>query len=199
MSLADTVGAVVAPTLAPLGVELVDVEHKGTVVRVVVDEPGGISLDRLGEVTRELSRALDDADPISSRYTLEVSSPGVERPLRTARHFQAAVGEKITFKYSDAGRTERLTGMLTAADDDAIDVLVDPSRPDEPATPRRVAYRTFDKARTVFEWGPPPKPGKGSKPGAAKGGAKHRAVKSTPAGEHGAPPGTQITTFGDQA
>jgi ribosome maturation factor RimP len=183
MTLADTVGGIVAPALAPLGVELVDVEHKGGTVRVVVDEPGGIGLDRLGEITREVSRALDEADPISSRYTLEVSSPGVERPLRTARHFQAAVGQKITFKHREGGRTERVSGMLTAADDAGIDVAVEPPRPGEAAELRRLSYGSIDKARTVFEWGPPPKPGKGSKPGAAKGGAKQRAARAAAAGE----------------
>ncbi len=176
MGLAETVTSVIAPCLEPLGVELVDVEHKGVVVRVVVDEPGGINLDRLGEITHTVSRALDEADPIAGHYTLEVSSPGVERPLRTPRHFQAAVGQKVTFKHADGPRTQRRTGVLLGADDDAIDVQLEPERSGASSELVRVRYACVDRARTVFEWGPAPKPGKGSKPGAAKG-AKSRDAK----------------------
>jgi ribosome maturation factor RimP len=177
MAIAETVSSVVAPVLDALGVELVDVEHRGVVVRVVVDEPGGIGLDRLGEVTQKVSRALDDADPISSRYTLEVSSPGVERPLRTSRHFQAVVGQRITFRYLCPERAERITGVLLAAGDDAITVRVEPAGSGDGPPTLEVPYRLIDKARTVFEWGPAPKPGKGSKPGAAKA-SKAKAAKA---------------------
>jgi len=168
MALTDSVRAIVAPVLDPLGIELVDIEHRGVVLRVVVDEPGGIGLDRLGEVTLAVSRALDDADPIPARYTLEVSSPGVERPLRTPRHFAAVIGQKVTLRWTRAPRTERVTGVLLAVGDDGITMRIEPEKPTDAPHTVEIAFGEIDKARTVFEWGPGPKPGKGSKPGAAK-------------------------------
>ncbi|MGD9752526.1 MAG: ribosome maturation factor RimP [Acidimicrobiia bacterium] len=195
MGLVETVSDIAAPALEALGVELVDVEHKGQVVRVVVDEPGGIGLDRLGEVTQRLSRALDEADPISTRYTLEVSSPGVERPLRTPRHFQSVVGQKITCKHRGRTGAERLVGTLVAADDRAIELRVEPDKPSGEVEVRRLPYSELERARTVFEWGPPPKPGKGSKPGAQKAAAQ----RARRAGQPGAPSGQGGDEAGDNS
>jgi ribosome maturation factor RimP len=181
MGVTETVTGIVAPVLDGLGVELVDVEHRGAVVRVVVDEAGGIGLDRLGEVTQRVSRALDDADPIAGRYTLEVSSPGVERPLRTPRHFAAVVGQTITFRRRLETGAERVTGVLLAASDEGVSVRVEPARAGAPAETLEVPYRAVDRARTVFEWGPPPKPGKGSKPGSAKASARRSPSRAAPA------------------
>jgi len=182
MGVSETVAGIVAPVLDGLGVELVDVEHRGAVVRVVVDESGGIGLDRLGEVTQKVSRALDDADPIAARYTLEVSSPGVERPLRTPRHFAAVVGQTVTFRRLLEVGAERVTGILVAAGDDGVSLRVEPARPGAPAETLEVPYRSIDRARTVFEWGPAPKPGKGSKPGAAKASARRAPVRAAAGG-----------------
>ncbi|MFN0026531.1 MAG: ribosome maturation factor RimP [Acidimicrobiales bacterium] len=197
MPTADRVASIVEPQLAAIGVELVDVEHKGAVVRVVLDEPGGISLERLTEITRRLSKALDDADPITARYTLEVSSPGVERPLRTPRHFAAVVGQVITFKWAGEQGAQRITGTLISTDDRQIEVLEDPpapvADPGNPPQARRFDYHAIERARTVFEWGPAPKPGKGSKPGAARKTAADR--KSVGAGKTAAAnPPAPVTT-----
>lgn len=192
MPITDTVSSIVTPELESLGVELVDIEHKGAVLRVVLDEPGGIGLDRLAEITRRLSKALDDADPISARYTLEVSSPGVERPLRTPRHFAAVVGQLITFKSRDAQGTRRVNGTLVAADEDGIVVAVEPDGAspavidpfDAPGVgpgSETFAYAQIDRARTVFVWGPAPKPGRGSKPGATRKSSARKIPVSAPA------------------
>jgi ribosome maturation factor RimP len=163
MGVVESVTAAVTPVLGALGVELVDVEHRGAVVRVVVDEHGGIGLDRVAEVTQAVSRALDEADPLPGRYTLEVSSPGLERPLRTPAHFRQAVGRKVTVKTTPAFPGERrLVGELLAATDDRVVVRA------EGAGDAEVPLEQVERARTVFDWGPPPKPGKGSRPGAAK-------------------------------
>lgn len=162
MGVVDSVTAVVAPVLGSLGVELVDVEHRGAVVRVVVDEDAGIGLDRVAEVTQAVSRALDDADPLPGRYTLEVSSPGLERPLRTQEHFARAVGRKVALKTTPAFAGERrLTGLLVSADHEVV-------VRDEDRGEVAVPFDQVERARTVFDWGPAPKPGKGSRPGAAK-------------------------------
>ena len=107
-------------------------------------------------VTRELSRALDEADPIDGRFTLEVSSPGLERVLRTPAHFASAVGTTVSVKTvpgSPANAASRARSL--SVDDDGITLAGD-ADDDEP---RRVAFGDIERARTVFEWGPGPKPG----------------------------------------
>ncbi|MBM3683550.1 MAG: ribosome maturation factor RimP [Actinobacteria bacterium] len=170
MPTSDRLLALVAPIVSSAGVELVDLEYGGGSLRVVVDEPGGIGTERLGAVTVAISRALDAADPLPGRYTLEVSSPGVERPLRTPEHFRRAVGQRVTLRDTGAegSPSRRIVGVVVAADDEAVTVRADPERPTEEPSDVRLHYDRIDRARSVFEWGPAPKPGKGSKPGAAK-------------------------------
>src|ERR1700679_2406964 len=92
----DTLTNALSPILAARGLDLVDVELHGAQLTVFVDREGGINLDELGEATRDVSAALDEIDPFPGRYTLSVSSPGLERRLRTAEHFAWVGGEKIT-------------------------------------------------------------------------------------------------------
>src|SRR5271155_3279886 len=107
-----------SPVLEARGLDLVDVELKGAQLTVFVDREGGIGLDERGEATRDVSAALDDIDPLPGRYTLSVSSPGLERRLRTPAHFARAVGEKVTVRI-DSGTAEvkRVTGTLESADE----------------------------------------------------------------------------------
>jgi ribosome maturation factor RimP len=136
------------------GVDLVDVEVHGAQLTVFVDREGGINLDELGEATREVSAALDEIDPFPGRYTLSVSSPGLERRLRTPAHFARAVGEKITVRV-DGGTADvkRVTGTLQSADESGCTV----TGPDVPDGELRIAYDQIERARTVFEWGPEPR------------------------------------------
>jgi ribosome maturation factor RimP len=140
-----------APLLESRGLDLVDVEVQGAQLTVFVDREGGVGLDELGEATRDVSAALDELDPIPGRYTLSVSSPGLERRLRTPAHFGRAVGEKVTMRI-DAGTAEvrRVSGTLQAADDTGC-VL---TGPEVPGGELRIAYDQIERARTVFEWGP---------------------------------------------
>jgi ribosome maturation factor RimP len=158
MTVTDRVREVVAPLLDERALDLYDIELAGPVLRVVVDRAGGLDLDVIADATRALSRALDEADPIAGRYTLEVTSPGLERPLRTPRHFAGAVGETVKVKVTAAAAGEtgerRLAGVLAAADDGGITV-----RSDDPPAERHVPYDDIERARTVFEWGPAEKPG----------------------------------------
>src|SRR5665213_3808810 len=80
------------PLLSPLGLELYDVEFSGGTLNVVVNRPGGVDLEALTKANRTISEWLDANDPIAGRFTLDVSSPGLERRLRTAAHFRSAVG-----------------------------------------------------------------------------------------------------------
>jgi ribosome maturation factor RimP len=156
MGTAERVQTLIEPLVVARGLELVDVEQTGATLRVVVDRSGGVDLDALGEVTRSVSLALDEADPIGGRYTLEVSSPGIERPLRKPDHFQRAVGETVAVKtMSEIGGERRFEGELVAADDRAIVV-----RTAVPGGEHRLTYDDIAKARTVVDWTPAPKPGK---------------------------------------
>jgi len=80
MAVTDRIDAMAAPLCDRIGVELLDVEYEGGVLRLVVDHPEGVGMDAIAGVTREVSRALDHEDLIAGTYTLEVTSPGLERP-----------------------------------------------------------------------------------------------------------------------
>ena len=156
---ATQVAELVEPLLRSRGRELYDVVLSGATLRVVV--AGGADLEELAQLTRAISSMLDEVDPIPDRYTLEVSTPGLERALRTPRHFAGAIGEKIKVKTTPATEGERRAdGTLVAADDDGIVV-------DTGTTQRRLSYGDIDKARTVFEWGNAEKPVSPSKRGKA--------------------------------
>jgi ribosome maturation factor RimP len=141
-----------ASTVTPLGLELLDVERRDRLVRVVVDRAGGVDLDTISEATRVISAALDRHDPIPGRrYTLEVSSPGVERPLRTPEHFARAVGETVSVRTVSGGQGERrVIGRLAAVDAHGLVIEAD----DIPGGRRRLGFDEVQRARTVFEWGP---------------------------------------------
>jgi ribosome maturation factor RimP len=155
----------VVPIASDLGLELYDLEQRGGTMRVTLDtppgSPGGVTLDDLALASRLISRELDAHDPVPGHYTLEVTSPGVERALRTPAHFRREIGKVVAIRLSDVGHDERrVTGTLIAADDTSATVAVD--GPEGPV-PRTVAYDQIDRAKTVFEWGPAPKPGAGSR------------------------------------
>lgn len=172
---------IITPIVTELGLELFDLEFTSSTVRVTIDKapvdgvPGVIDLGDITAVTRAVSRALDEHDPIAERYALEVSSPGLERSLRTPRHFERAVGQTVSIKtVPHADLERRLKGVLVRAGSvgapvpapdpastapapdpaDSIDVALDGG------AVRTIALRDIDKARTVFEWGPEPRPTK---------------------------------------
>src|SRR5205823_5634684 len=94
----ERVREIVEPLLAGVGLDLFDVELSGATLRVLVDRDGGVDLDTVSRASQLVSDALDRADPLPSRYVLEVSSPGVERPLRTPDHFRRAVGATVAVR-----------------------------------------------------------------------------------------------------
>jgi ribosome maturation factor RimP len=115
-----------------------------------VDRDGGVDLDTVAEVSEEISRGLDLADPIPGRYTLEVSSPGLERNLKHPQHFAASVGRKVILKTKErlVGDSHRLDGVIVGADDDTVNVSLEGDT-GEVVT---VGYDAIKSARTVFEW-----------------------------------------------
>ncbi len=158
----DELQQAVAPVVEALGLELVDVELRPGLLRVVVDRDGGVDLDSVSVATKELSSLLDRHDPMpGSRYTLEVSSPGLERPLKTPEQFERAVGELVMVRtLPDSGLERRVRGTLQAADSEAVVVTGDGL----PVEGLRINYSDVERARTVFEWGPAPRPGSSARP-----------------------------------
>jgi ribosome maturation factor RimP len=157
---------VLGPALEALGLELFDVEIAGSgrarTLRIFVDRPAGVDgavdLEAITAATEALSPLLDHdaaaAALLPGAYTLEVSSPGLERPLRTPAHFRRAVGSPISIKSlaSDSSPVRR-RAVLLAADDSGVTVDVD-------GVTEHLIYDDILQARTVFEWGPAPKPGR---------------------------------------
>ena len=154
----EAIATAVEPVLAALGLGLYDVEATGPArsrtVRVTVDRDGGVDLDAIAAASEALSPILDYDPAVQAAcpgsYTLEVTSPGLERRLRTPAHFQRALGSTVSVKSRAGGAGLRRRGVLVGADDDGIDVEFDTGR-------ERLAYDDVAQARTVFEWGPPAK------------------------------------------
>ncbi len=166
------VDAVVEPVARAHGAEVVDLEFKsepgGWVLRVYVEKLGSadanadtrdaaVDLELCSGIARDLSPALDVADIIPHRYSLEISSPGVERPLRRERDFVRFTGKKAKLKLHAASQGEKVvTGLLAGVEAGKIKVT-DGHR--EHAIP----LQDVATARLVFEFGPAPKPGKQKK------------------------------------
>ena len=163
MAVIDRVRELVAPVVADAGADLYDIEFNGGILRILVDADGGIDIDAIKTIARSSSRILDDVDPIPGRYTLEVSSPGLERPLRTREHYEGAIGELVKFKtHAEVDGRRRFEGTLVGADGDGFRIDLD-------GTEQTFGYDDVTKTKTVFEWKPTPKPGSGSKDAAAGG------------------------------
>lgn len=153
MAVVDRVRAIVEPLVDAADLQLYDIEHHGGTLRVLVEGPDGLNLDEITSLSRAIGRALDDEDPLPGRYTLEVSSPGLERPLRTAAHFRGAVGLDVKVKmHPGFNGPRRIAGVLVEADEHGIRLRAD----DGSTTALDLADIT--SARTVFHWGPGPKP-----------------------------------------
>ncbi len=159
---AENLWQIIQPYVDAEGIELDDVEVLGSegasIVRVTVDAGEPVDVDRIARISRGVSRLLDETDPIGGSYTLEVSSPGLERKLRRPRHFEKSVGSEVKVKTRgpvDGERTHR--GLLVAATDDGFTVaLTDATDGAE----RSFAYDDVSTARTVFVWEKSTKPGK---------------------------------------
>ncbi len=171
----DRVRDVIVPLLADLDVELYDVDHVGGSLRVTLDRPGGIDVEAITRATRAISAALDEADVVPNAYTLEVSSPGIERSLRTVEHFQRAVGEDVKIK-TRAGveGDRRVEGRLRAVEDGSVTIDL------EDGSTRTLSIDDVDRAHTVYDWTPPPKPGKQSKSSKSSKHTKPNDSEATP-------------------
>jgi len=134
------------PGAQALGYELVAVEMSGgdtSIVRIYIDTPDGVTVTDCAKASRQFSAILDVEDPISNRYTLEVSSPGLDRPLAKPEHFKKVVGGDVKIKMATLvnGR-RRFTGELVEASDDFAVVEVDGEQTE-------LLYSEMDRARVV--------------------------------------------------
>jgi ribosome maturation factor RimP len=197
MSLQDRLRELVEPIVAELDLELFDLQYTGSTLSVLIQRRDGEPVDiaAITAVSRASSRALDEADPIPGRYTLEVSSPGLERPLRTPAHFAGAVGELVAVKTIPAfDGPRRVKGKLARVGDDGAWIEIEPEEP--VGEPLRVGLASIEKARTVFEWGPiPPSPdgaGGGKARSGGRKGAAGRGDRGNPSAGTGDPPDLRV-------
>jgi ribosome maturation factor RimP len=154
MATEDRIHAVVDPIIEEMELELVDLVYAGGRLKITIDQPDGLDTKVLTKTARMISHEMDLQDPINGAYTLEVTSPGVERLLRTPAHYVRSIGEQVAIKLKpNAENLRRLKGELTAANDDSITVANDDGD-------HTLSFDQIAKANTVFEWGPGPKPGK---------------------------------------
>jgi len=143
-------------------------------LRVTIDRAGGVDLDAITEVTRALSPVLDDDSTLPGSFLLEVSSPGVERTLRTPAHYLGARGCTVSIKVRTESGTERVHGVLVDSDDDRCTIETDGER-------EELRYADITQARTVFEWGPQPRPGSRRAGQAATASKRARASRGASA------------------
>lgn len=175
---ADQIAELLSPTVSAMGVELLGVDYLpspgGAVVRLYIDVPQAeaetrhVGIEDCEAVSREVSAQLDVEDPITGNYTLEVSSPGIDRPLFGAAQFARFAGQaaKVTLKLPQDGR-RRLQGTIVRVEGDVIVFAVDGAE-------IPVDARNIEKARLVPDWialGLAPavdKSGRDARPGKAK-------------------------------
>ncbi|AUS81888.1 ribosome maturation factor RimP [Actinoalloteichus sp. AHMU CJ021] len=142
---------IVAGVVDDLGYDLesLDVQRAGgrRVVRVVVDRDSGVGLDEIAEASRAVSSALDERESVlAGPYTLEVTSPGVDRPLTRPRHWRRARHRLVRTRLAEGGE---LTGRVGEADDEGVTLLVDGSL-------RRLAFHEVERAVVEVEFRQPP-------------------------------------------
>lgn len=138
------------PLATARGVDLVGVEIKGTggrrLVRVMIDRKGGVELTDIQEVSRELSAALDEEDPVEGAYALEVTSPGVDHPLTDHAAFDRVEGRLVTVRRrTEDGPAPELRGTVAQAEPDAVVLDVD-------GEAVRVPYTDIEKATQSLPW-----------------------------------------------
>lgn len=146
----------IEPYLGAEQLELDDLEFsgqgKGRVLRVAVDGEA-LDIDRLAELSRGISRMLDNETSLDGAYQLEVTTPGLERQLKRPEHYKKSIGREIIAKVQDGQTRRTVQGLLTNADEEAFTV---DSESDDAVV---VNYGDVVKAKTVFRWERAPKPG----------------------------------------
>lgn len=147
----SAVRAAIAPVVESLGYSIWDLEYvkEGAdyFLRVTIDSPNGITIDDCETVHRAIDPVLDEADPIEGAYHLEVSSPGIERDLRTDEHFQACAGEQVEVRlFAPLDGAKVYAGRLIGLDDEK-NVLLETATGEKTLPREKIAA-----ARTLFDF-----------------------------------------------
>lgn len=150
-SVANNVKALLTDVICSLGYEIWDVEYvkEGATwyLRITIDSENGIDINDCEKVHRTIDPVLDEADPIQDAYYLEVSSPGVERVLRTMEHFEKCVGEKVQIKlYKALNGKKTIIGKLIRTEDNETVVV------DDAGSETAITLELIAKANTVFDF-----------------------------------------------
>ena len=146
-----TLQELLAPVVTALGYELLGIERlsrgqRTSIVRLYIDSPQGITLDDCERVSYQVSGVLDVENPIVGSYTLEVSSPGIDRPLFTLEHFKRFIGHQIKIRLAHPVQTRRhFTGILQKVEDLNVTIMVE-------GREYHLPYHQIEKARLVPRW-----------------------------------------------
>lgn len=150
-ALHDQIRALAHPILSSLGLELVDIEQaaggRRALLRIFIDKTGGVTLRDCEEASRNLSHALDAEDVIPFAYTLEVSSPGLDRPLKKHEDYQRALGKAVRLKLANPLDGQWVaTGVLRDVRADAVTIE------GEESGLRTIPFDGIKQARLEIEW-----------------------------------------------
>ena len=168
-------------SLADQGLEMLDIEFRGGSLRVTLDSETPLDLDRISQASTLISRLIDDSVEFDDmgQFTLEVSSPGLERTLRTESHFRRFIGAKLSLKMnSEFAGPRRFTGTLKSADARSIMVLADSSSA-LPGDELELKIDQIERAHTVFEWGSSQSPKIKSANGSKRAGTSKLTANKT--------------------
>jgi len=145
----EQINVLITPIIEDLGFELVDLqlrnEEVGLVLRVTIYKDGGVSLDDCAQLSREIGHILDIEDPIKKAFRLEVSSPGLTRPLVTERDFARNCGKKVKIKFAADGGSETLIGIIGKTDVDKVEII-------DEGRAKEVLLTKIHKAKLVIEF-----------------------------------------------
>lgn len=138
------------PAVEETGKELLGVEFissgNNSILRLFIDHENGIDVDDCAEVSRQVGAILDVEDPISSEYNLEVSSPGLDRPLFDLEHYKAVIGETVNIKLSiPLNGRRKFKGELSAIEKDDLIVIID-------GEDYQLAFGNIDKGNLVAKF-----------------------------------------------
>jgi ribosome maturation factor RimP len=146
--LRDTIRELLGPTIERLGFDLVAIELLGggrrPTLRLSIDKPGGVDASDCARVTHRVSPLLDEADPIPSAYDLEVSSPGIERPVQGLADFARFAGLRVRLRLEEGLPRRRYTGRIVGVDGDTVEVEVD-------GVVHPIAFGSIDAAHLVLD------------------------------------------------
>lgn len=137
-----------APILSERQVELVELtchpQGRQTIIRFLVDRVGGINLQQCAQLNQRIGQVMEAADVFEGSYTVEVSSPGLDRPLTTQRDFERALGEDLTMDVRiDEDRFREIQGMLLAVQPDAVVLKTPQGNCTIPLVDIRIARKTL--------------------------------------------------------